>query len=169
MKPANSPFSDLMELRPLLMRSLTALVLIVGLWLAWWIFGRSPEAQIRAAQENLLTALEDRDWDEVADFLAEDYVDAYGNTRATAVQNGKKVLGGFYTLALLRDQTTVQAAKDQGVVRMMIRLEGNGIGYSHTVLLRVNQLTEPWIFHWSNPGRWPWDWQVNMIHHDQVR
>jgi hypothetical protein len=34
---------------------------------------------------------------------------------------------------------------------------------------RLSQLTEPWIFHWSNPGRWPWAWQVNMIHHDQVR
>jgi hypothetical protein len=37
------------------------------------------------------------------------------------------------------------------------------------VLGHVNQLTEPWTFHWSNPGRWPWNWQVNMIHHDQVR
>jgi hypothetical protein len=55
------------------------------------------------------------------------------------------------------------------MVSMKIGLSGNGIGYSQLVLGHVNQLTEPWTFHWSNPGRWPWNWQVNMIHHDQVR
>jgi hypothetical protein len=69
----------------------------------------------------------------------------------------------------MREQTTVRAVKGQGMVSMKIRLSGNGIGYSQLVLGHVNQLTEPWTFHWSNPGRWPWGWQVNMIHHDQVR
>ncbi len=154
---------------PLIVRSLLALLLIVVLWLTWWVFGRSPEAQVRAAQANLIEAVEDRDWDEVEELLADNYTDAYGHTRASALQDGRKYLSGFFTLTLKTDQTTIRAAKGQGMVTMMIRLEGNGAGYSQMVLGHVNQLTEPWIFHWSNPGRWPWDWQVNMIHHDQVR
>lgn len=153
----------------LIIRSLLALVLIVALWFAWWVFGRSPEAQVRAAQANLVQAVEERDWDEVQEFLAENYTDAYGHTRETAIQDARKYLGGFFTLTLKTDQTTVRAAKGQGMVSTMIRLEGNGAGYSQLVLGHVNQLTEPWIFHWNNPGPWPWDWQVNMIHHDQVR
>ncbi len=153
----------------LIVRSILTLVLIACLWLAWWVFGRSPEAQVRAAQVALIEAVEGRDWDEVQEFLAANYTDAYGHTRESAIQDGKKYLSGFYTLTLKTDQTTVRAAKGQGMVTMMIRLEGNGIGYSQLVLGHVNQLTEPWTFHWSNPGRWPWDWQVNMIHHDQVR
>lgn len=153
----------------LIIHSLLALVLIVALWFAWWIFGRSPEAQVRTAQAKLVQAVEERDWDEVKEFLAANYTDAYGHTRESAIQDAKKYLGGFFTLTLKTDQTTVRAAKGQGMVSMMIRLEGNGAGYSQFVLGHVNQLTEPWIFHWSNPGPWPWDWQVNLIHNDQVR
>ncbi|MBL9177860.1 MAG: hypothetical protein JNM65_07340 [Verrucomicrobiaceae bacterium] len=157
-----------MDLR-LIIRSLLALVLIPMLWFAWWVFARSPEAQVRAAQAKLVEVVEDRDWDAVKEFFAENYTDAYGHTRETAIQDAKKYLGGFFTLTLKTDQTTVRAAKGQGMVSMMIRLEGNGAGYSQFVPGHVNQLTEPWIFHWNNPGPWPWDWQVNLIHNDQVR
>lgn len=153
----------------LIIRSLLTLVLIAALWFAWWVFGRSPEAQVRAAQAKLIQAVEERDWDEVQEFLAENYTDAYSHTRESAIQDAKKYLGGFFTLTLKTDQATVRAAKRQGMVSMMIRLEGNGAGYSQLVLGHVNQLTEPWIFHWNNPGPWPWDWQVNLIHNDQVR
>jgi hypothetical protein len=157
-----------MDLR-LIIRSVLALLLIAGLWFAWWVFGRSPEAQVRVAQAKLIEAVEERDWDDVKELLADNYTDAYSHTRESAIQDGKKYLSGFYTLTLKTDQTTVRAAKGQGMVSMMIRLEGNGAGYSQMVLGHVNQLTEPWIFHWSNPTRWPWNWQVNMIHNDQVR
>lgn len=153
----------------LIVRSLLALLLVVLLWLAWWLFGRSPEAQVRAAQAGLIEAVEERDWDALEKLIAPNYTDAYGHNRESALKDGRKYLSGFFTLTLQTDQTTIRAAKGQGMVTTMIRLEGNGVGYSQMVLGHVNQLTEPWIFHWSNPGRWPWDWQVNMIHNDQVR
>lgn len=153
----------------LIIRSLLALLLVVLLWLAWWVFGRSPEAQVRAAQAGLIEAVEERDWDALEKLIAPNYTDAYGHNRESALKDGRKYLSGFFTLTLKTDQTTIRAAKGQGMVTTMIRLEGNGVGYSQMVLGHVNQLTEPWIFHWSNPGRWPWDWQVNLIHNDQVR
>lgn len=157
-----------MNLR-LISRTILALLLIAALWFAWWVFGRSPEAQVRAAQAALIKAVEERDWEEVAEYLAPNYTDAYQHTRETALQDGKKFLGGFFTLTFKTDAMTVQAAKGQGMVKSVIRLEGNGIGYSQPVLGYANQLTQPWVFHWSNPGRWPWDWQVTLIHNDQVQ
>lgn len=153
----------------LILRSLLALVLVIGLWLAWWVFGRSPEAQVRAAQAELIAAIEERDWDELQELLAENYTDAYGHTRESALQDGRKYLSGFFTLTLKTDQTTIQAVPGQGVVKMLLKLEGNGAGYSQMVLGHVNQLTEPWVFHWNNPGRWPWNWQVTLVLNDQVR
>lgn len=152
-----------------IVRSILAVLLIAALWFAWWAFGRSSEAQVRAAQAKLIKAVEDRDWDEVAGLFAPDYTDAYGHTSGSAVADGKKFLGGFFTLDLKTDQVTVQAVKDHGLVKTTIKLEGNGIGYSQMVLGHVNQLTEPWVFHWNKAGTWPWTWQVNMIHNDQVR
>jgi hypothetical protein len=156
-------------MKKIILRSLLVLFVIEGLWLAWWVFGRSPEAQVRAAQANLIQAVEKRDWKGLEKLMAPSYTDAYGHNRDTAIQDGRKYLSGFFTLTLKTDKTCVQAAKGQGMVATMIRLEGNGVGYSQMILGHVNQFTEPWVFHWSNPGRWPWNWQVNMIHHDQLR
>ncbi len=153
----------------LILRCALAVLLISGGWFVWWVFGRSPEAQVQAAQKNFLAAVEDRDWGEVKSFFADNYTDAYEHTRESAIEDGKKFLGGFYTLTLQTDQTSVRAVKGQGIVSMNIRLSGNGIGYSQLVLSHVNQLTAPWIFHWSNTTPWPWNWQVTMIHNDQVR
>ena len=156
-------------MKQILLRGLLVLFVIEGLWLVWWVFGRSPETQVRAAQANLIEAVENRDWKKLERLMAPDYTDAFGHNRETALQDGRKYLSGFFTLTLKTDKTTIRAAKGQGMATMMIRLEGNGIGYSQLISGHVNQFTEPWAFHWSNPGRWPWDWQVNMIHHDQLR
>lgn len=156
-------------MKKVLLRILLVLVLIEGAWLVWWVFLRSPEAQVRAAQANLIQAVEKRDWKKLEVLLAPGYTDAYGHNRDSAIQDGRKYLSTFFTLTLKTDKTTVQAVKGQGMVSMMIRLEGNGVGYSQALLGYVNQLSEPWVFHWSNPGRWPWEWQVSMIHQDQLR
>jgi hypothetical protein len=156
-------------MKRIILRGLLVLFLIEGMWLAWWVFGRSPEAQVRAAQANLIAAVEKRDWKKLEKLMAPNYTDAYGHNRDTAIQDGRKYLSGFFTLTLKTDRTTIRAAKGQGMVTMMIRLEGNGVGYSQMISGYLNQFTEPWVFHWSNPGRWPWDWQVNLIHNDQLR
>lgn len=156
-------------MKKIILRTFLVLVLIEGLWLAWWVFGRSPEAQVRAAQANLIQAVEERDWKALERLMAANYTDAYGHNRDSAIEDGRKYLSGFFTLSLKTDKITIQAAKGQGMVTTMIRLEGNGVGYSQAILGHVNQMTEPWIFHWSNPGRWPWEWQVNLIHNDQLR
>lgn len=155
--------------RRLIVRTTLAVLAIFALWFAWWAFGRSPEAQIRAAQAALLEAVEDRDWDDVAGFLAPEYSDSYGHTRQSAIENGKKYLGLFYVLSIKPDQISVRAAKDQGMLQTILRIEGNGAGYSQAVQGAVNQINEPWIFHWTKAGLWPWTWQVTMIHNDQVR
>lgn len=144
-------------------------LLFVGTLNGALYFLRSPQTQVLAAQMDFIQAVEERDWDEVKEFFAENYTDAYGHTRESAIEDGKKYLGGFYTLTLMREDTIIKATKGQGMASMKIRLSGNGIGYSQMVLGHVNQLNEPWIFHWSNPTPWPWNWQVNMIHNDQVR
>lgn len=149
-------------------RIAAALVVVLALWLAWWLFGSSPEDQLRAAQAALIEAVEDRDWDDVKDLLAEDYTDGLGHTRESAVKDGQKYFAGFFSLTLKTEPEFV-AVKGQGSVKTMIRMEGNGAGYSQAILGRVNQINTPWVFHWNNPGRWPWGWRLNMIHNDELR
>lgn len=156
-------------MKKIILRILLVLFVIEAMWLGWWVFLRSPESQIRAAQAKLIQAVEKRDWKQLEQLLAPNFTDAYGHNRDTAIQDGRKYLSTFFTLTLKTDQTTIRAAKGQGMVTTKIRLEGNGVGYSQMISGYVNQLTDPWVFHWSNPGRWPWNWQVNLILNDQVR
>jgi hypothetical protein len=155
-------------MKKIMLRTLLALFLLEGAWLGWWIFLRSPEAQVRAAQANLIDAVEKRDWTRLEKLLYSGYTDAYGHNRDSAIQDGRKYFSGFFTLTLHTDKAAVRAAKGQGMVTTMIRLEGNGVGYSQIILGHLNQLATPWVFHWSNPGRWPWDWTLSMIHNDQL-
>ena len=62
----------------------------------------------------------------------------------------------------------MQAVKDVGMVQCRIKLEGKGAGYSEVVMSTVNGMREPWVFHWHKEGRWPWDWKVVQVHHDEL-
>ena len=153
----------------LIIRSLLVLVLVIALWFSWWALGRSPEEQLRVAQAEFIEAIQDRDWDDLQDFFAADYTDAYGHNRETVVQTLKQYISGFFTLDVKTSDLTVQAVKGQGIVKLKAKLEGNGTAVSQMVLQRVNQMEQPRVFLWSNPGRWPWNWRLSMVHNDEVR
>lgn len=148
---------------------LLALLLLGGAgWFTWWSFGRSPQAQVTAAQRKFLHAIEKRDWDRVKAMLSDDYADDYGFNRDTAVATAQKLLGGFYSLTLRAEPVKLQAVPDLGMMVMRIQLEGTGAGLSQLVASRVNRVGEPWFFHWHKKGRWPWSWKVVQVHNDDV-
>jgi hypothetical protein len=144
----------------------TFVVLGLG-WLGWWVFGRSAEEQLAARQATFLTALEERDWGQVKSMLTPDYLDDYGHNRDSAVEDAKQVLGSFFTLTIKPEVVQKQVLPDLAVVKLKIRIEGKGLGLSEAVISQVNSLEKPWYFHWHKKGRWPWDWKVVQIHHDQ--
>ena len=148
--------------------TLFAVLLFGSGWTAWWCLGRSAEAEILAAQTKFLRAVEKRDWERVLGMLTDDYMDEWGHDRQTAVQDARKALQGFFTIDLTTEVTTLQTAQNLGMIKMTIRIEGNGTGFSQFVVAKVNQIQEPWFFHWNKTGRWPWDWKVVQIHNDQI-
>lgn len=150
---------------------LIVISLLLGLWLGWKAvstFSRSYQTQVLDAQEELLRAVERRDWEAVKSFLTDDYMDEAGQDRDLAVDHGRQALAHFFTLTISHEVTKVQAVHNLGMVHCHIKLEGNGAGYSQTVLSTVNNLKEPWVFHWHKKGRWPWNWKVVQIHQDQI-
>lgn len=153
--------------RPIRLLIVAVLVGLLGCT-GWWLFGRSPQAQILAAQAKFLKHVEKRDWKKVQAMLTDDYADEYGLDRNTVIEAARQLLGGFFTLELKTELTKIQAVKDLGMVKMKIRVEGNGAGLSQMVMTRANQVQEPWFFHWHKKGRWPWDWKIVQIHNDAV-
>ncbi len=143
-----------------------ALLLISLGWFGWWAFGRSPQEQITARQTAFLIAVEERDWDDVKAMLTDDYFDDYGHDRESAVEDARQVLGGFFSLTIKPQIVQMQTVPDLGMVKIKIRIEGKGMGFSDAVISQVNSIEQPWFFHWHKKGRWPWDWKVVQIHND---
>lgn len=142
-------------------------VLLLSLgWFGWQTFGRSPEEQLRDRQQAFLLAVESRDWGEIRSMLTDDYKDDYGNDRESAVESARQVLGAFFSLSVKPSIVQLQALPDLGMVKMQIRIEGRGAGFSEAVVSQVNSIEEPWFFHWHKKGRWPWDWRIVQIHND---
>lgn len=142
--------------------------LILMAWAGWWCFGRSAEAEVRAAQAAFLKKVEKRDWEGVKLSLATDYRDAYGHDRDRAVATASEVLAGFLFLEVLNEEPAIQIGESTSRVDAIIRMEGNGLGYSAMVVGRVNQMQSPWAFLWRKDGPWPWSWKITRIHQDEL-
>ncbi|MBK8095289.1 MAG: hypothetical protein IPK32_25780 [Verrucomicrobiaceae bacterium] len=149
-------------------RILLALLLTILAYGVWWLFLRSPEQQILAAQEHFLAVVEDRDWEKVKDTFASDFATFGGMNRDSIMPELDKALNGFVTLDIEARETTIQASRDQGVCRQVIRVTGLGSQIAIAVRDRANQLRSPCIFHWRKTGGWPWQWQLTQVHHDEL-
>ena len=156
---------------------LTRKTLLLGLLVLlalWWsaptalLLLRGDEAQVLAAQEKLVRAAERRDWEAVKTLLAEDYGDDVGHDRNLAVDDARQALAHFFTLTLKHQVQGSDITSGEARLDVQIRLEGNGGGFSQTVVSTVNGMTEPWEFLWRKQGAWPWSWRVKRIHHPQL-
>jgi hypothetical protein len=132
----------------------------------WWAFARTPEEQLRSRQQAFLEAVESRDWDEVRAMLTDDYMDDYGHDRDSAVEAARQALSAFFSLTVKPQVVQLQALPDLAMMKMQIRIEGRGAGFSEAVISQVNSIEDPWFFHWQKKGRWPWDWRIVQIHND---
>lgn len=147
-------------------------VLIIILGIAIWLWrqcAQTPQEQVMARQTAFLLAVEERDWDEVKSMLTDDYADDYRHDRDSAVEDARQVLAGFFALTIKPQVEVLQAVPDVGMVKMKIRIEGRGAGFSEAVIGQVNSIEQPWFFHWHKRGKWPWSWQIVQIHNDGLR
>ena len=155
-------------------RRLTIIVIalflvIVGGRAVRFLFFQPPAEQLGRAQVKLLHAVEKRDWSAIHPMLADEYQDDFGFDRDTALSTAKDLLSGYFSLTL-RTETTYQRGTNQiGMVKMKIKVEGNGTPVSQMVSDRVNATKEPWVFHWLKKGRWPWDWKLVQLQNEYIQ
>jgi len=136
------------------------LALVVGLFLGWlW----QPERQVNRHTENLLRKIERRDWTGVADFLASDYADQWGDDRALVLARMRQGFGYLRTMRINALDPVVNVDKRRGVWRAKITIEGDGGELVAFVKERVNLLVTPFELEWHHVSRKPWDWKLANI------
>lgn len=143
-------------------------LLIAIIWAGWWLFGRSTETEVLAAQQKLITALEDRKWSKVKDVLSDNYSDEFGYNKEAAADLLQQALGNFLFLTLNNEVTSISTSADAAQVQTKIQMDGHGLGFSSMVIGQVNSMSGPWHFHWRKENPWPWGWKLVKVYHSEL-
>lgn len=139
-------------------------LLVIVLWCAWlW----QPARQVRLHQENLLQALEERDWKRVGEFLDENYSDRWGHDKGFVLREGREAFRQFIVLEVQGETLDLWVDSGQGAVLSRLRMRGRGGPIAELVISRVNGMQEPWRFEWQQ-GSKPWEWRLKRLDHAQL-
>jgi hypothetical protein len=136
------------------------LTLVVGLFLIWlW----QPECQINRHTENLLRKIERKDWAGVADFLATDYADQWGDDRTHMLARMRQGFGDVRAMRINALDPVINVDNRRGVWRAKITIVGDGGELVAFIKERVNSLATPFELEWRHLSRKPWDWKLASV------
>jgi hypothetical protein len=148
--------------RKLLVPAIAVTLFMVALFLGTlW----QPTRQVRLHQRHLLRAIEDRNWQRAAKFMADDYSDRWGHDKEFALREAREVFRQFFAVTINQEERSLHVDSGNGMVFARLKLDGTGGPLAHMAIERINALTAPFVFRWQQRSWKPWDWQ--LIHADQ--
>lgn len=122
-----------------------------------------PARQVQLHQANLLRAVEKRNWERFASFMADDYSDRWGHDKEFVVRESREVFRQFLFLTVRQEVRATTILDQKGTVVARIELTGSGGPLANVVRERVNALSEPFTFRWRQRSWKPWDWQLVQV------
>ena len=138
----------------------TVVAISVGSYLLWlW----RPEHQVRLHTEHLFNAIDNRNWEIVADFIADDYQDQWDNDRTRLLQRMRE---GFRWVAGSRisaPNVAVQVETSPAIWIGKINVYSSDNGVMELLDERVNRLPTPFGLEWRHFSNKPWDWKLERM------
>jgi hypothetical protein len=137
-----------------------AVALCIGVYLFWlW----RPEHQVRLHAENFFHAIDDRNWETVADFIGDDYRDQWNDNRARLLERMRE---GFRWVRGSRITATnplvrVETSRATWVGRITVSSSDDGV--MEVLDQRVNRLPAPFELEWHHVSGKPWDWKLVRV------
>jgi hypothetical protein len=138
--------------------TLLAIGLGLGLARLW-----SAENQVRLHSEHLLARIEKRDWSAVAEMVAPNYRDDWGDDRGLLVSRLRATLRVFPSLTITTSSPRLEVGSSSGKWSARIEIAGNGPEFAPEIIARVNSLTTPFELHWQKQSWHPWDWKLVAV------
>jgi hypothetical protein len=142
----------------------TAIIALLGVALFLFILW-SPERQVRLHQEHLLAAVSDKNWARVASFIAEDYSDRWGHDKAFVAAAAREVFAQFIALDLSMQNPMLNMRDGNGEVAARLIAKGSGGPFAQMAIDKLQELREPFTFHWQKRIWKPWDWKLTRLNH----
>lgn len=134
----------------------------LALWLAWlW----QPAQQVRRHTAHLLKATERRNWEKVTNLISDSYADRWQHDKAFLQEALPQVFGQFLFLTIEHETDAVVVEGGAGRTSTRVKMSGSGGPVAQYVVEKVNTLSAPFTFHWSQRSGWPWDWELTRVEH----
>ncbi len=145
-----------------------AVLLFIWLGLPWL----SPERGVQRSWDNVLEAIEDRDFEALGAYLQDDYRDGFGLGRTEALEVLGTVRSHFVVCRIRREapELIMDPNGESAVTRAIIRLGGQGSPVAQAAIQASTFTSTPTTFRWRKNSWKPWDWRLVSIENpDAVR
>ena len=143
-----------------------AAAVVLGVWLAHlW----SAEHQVQLHSEHLLRQAEKRNFVAIADVVAPDYQDGWGDDRGRLLERLRLTLRLFSSLTITPGTPEVQIAAGSAIWKAKIQIAGRGPEITPDMIARVNRLPAPFELRWRKESWRPWDWRLAQVRNPDLQ
>ena len=133
---------------------------IIGLYLLWlW----RAEHQVRLHTENFFYAIDNRNWDTVADFVGNDYEDQWRDDKARLLERMREGFRWVPGSRILASNPAVQVEVPCAIWTGKITVYSSDDGVMEELDKRVNKLSKPFELEWHRVSGKPWDWKLVRV------
>jgi hypothetical protein len=142
-----------------------SVILLVGLFLLWlW----RPERQVERHTDNFLRAVERNDWTRMADFIATDYQDQWGNDRALVLARTRELFRYLRNVRFDAPYPLIGIDHRNATWQGKITIVGDQNEAMMMLKERVNALSAPFTLHWRRLSGKPWDWKLVRVSNPEL-
>ena len=124
-----------------------AVALCIGLYLLWlW----RPEHQVRLHTEHFFHAIDGRNWESVAEFIAEDYRDQWDHDRTRLLERMREGFRWVSGSRITAPDAAVRVETPRAIWIGKINLYSSDDGVMQLLDERVNRLPTPFELEWHH-------------------
>jgi hypothetical protein len=131
-----------------------------------WLW--QTERQIARHTENLFRQVEVKNWNGVAEFIADDYHDQWNNDRALLLERMRLLLAYSRQTRIAASNVTCKIDNGVGIWRGKILIESDDAELTAAIKERLNSLTKPFELGWRHVSGKPWDWKLIRVSNPEL-
>jgi hypothetical protein len=133
------------------------LAVCIGVYLLWlW----RPEHQVRLHTENFFGAIDDRNWETVANFIGAEYHDQWNDDRARLLERMREGFRWVRGSRITAANPSVQVEIPRAIWIGKIVVYSSDDGVMEVLDENVNKLPTPFELEWRKVSSKPWDWKL---------
>ena len=134
-----------------------AVAVFIGVYLLWlW----RAEHQVRLHTQNFFHAIDNRNWEAVADFVGSDYHAQWGDDKARLLERMPEGFRWVPGSRILASNLAVQVEMRRAIWAGKITVYSSDDGVMEVLNERVNNLPAPFEPEWHRLSGKPWDWKL---------